>query len=377
MPTINEEAIAILLNVLNYLHVDNKKKAFDEVIKALIKLREDNSTDTSAEPSVDIVDTSAEPSVDIVDAPIVDTSVDIVAAPSVDTSVDIVAAPSVDTSVDIVAAPSVNTSVDIVAAPSVDTSVDIVAAPSVNTSVDIVAVPSVNTSVDIVAVPSVDTNTVYSSSVGMCADNSVKTSFDISVVTTASKSVITSTSKSVVSSNGKSVVSSSGKSVVTSGGNTVRSRWCDYEDEDDSDNDDNNKKTTFSYSQIVTSKIPTTIIPRENSKIVQVKPTEPVKKLPMWFTTIRYYDIQNYIDMSNTKSRDVNTILENMFALNMTNSKIISVKKYSEGVKIIFTIPDSEFKNALFKDSHSGVKYKLGNIIFSEHEHYHVPSQYK
>jgi hypothetical protein len=345
MPTINEEAIAILLNVLNYLHVDNKKKAFDEVIKALIKLREDNSTDTSAEPSVDIVDTSAEPSVDIVDAP------------------------SVDTSVDIVAAPSVNTSVDIVAVPSVNTSVDIVAAPSV----DIVAVPSV----DIVAVPSVDTNTVYSSNVGMCADNSVKTSFDISVVTTASKSVITSTSKSVVSSNGKSVVSSSGKSVVTSGGNTVRSRWCDYEDEDDSDNDDNNKKTTFSYSQIVTSKIPTTIIPRENSKIVQVKPTEPVKKLPMWFTTIRYYDIQNYIDMSNTKSRDVNTILENMFALNMTNSKIISVKKYTEGVKIIFTIPDSEFKNALFKDSHSGVKYKLGNIIFSEHEHYHVPSQYK
>jgi len=376
MPTINEEAIAILLNVLNYLHVDNKKKAFDEVIKALIKLREDNSTDTSAEPSVDIVDTSAEPSVDIVDTS-AEPSVDIVDAPSVNTSVDIVAAPSVNTSVDIVAAPSVNTSVDIVAVPSVDIvavpSVDIVAVPSVDTSID----TNIDTGVDISAALSVDTNTVYSSSVGMCADNSVKTSFDISVVTTASKSVITGTSKSVVSSNGKSVVSSSGKSVVTSGGNTVRSRWCDYEDEDDSDNDDNNKKTTFSYSQIVTSKIPTTIIPRENSKIVQVKPTEPVKKLPMWFTTIRYYDIQNYIDMSNTKSRDVNTILENMFALNMTNSKIISVKKYSEGVKIIFTIPDSEFKNALFKDSHSGVKYKLGNIIFSEHEHYHVPSQYK
>ena len=211
----------------------------------------------------------------------------------------------------------------------------------------------------------------------MCTDI-FKTSFDISVVTSTSKSIVTSTSKSVITSNGKNVVASSGKSVVTSGGKTVRRRWSDYEDDDDDDDDDdNNKKTTFLYSEVVTSKIPTTITTRENSKIVQVKPTKPVKKLPMRFTTIRYYDIRNYINMSNNKSRDVNTILENMFALNMTNSEIISVKEYSEGVKIIFTIPDSEFKKALFKDCHSGIKYKLGNIIFSDHEPYHVPSQYK
>jgi hypothetical protein len=400
MSTNNEEAIAILLNVLNYLHVDNKKKAFDEVIKALVKLREDNGTDTNAAPSID---TSAASSIDTNDVPIVDTNIDTSAVPSgapiVDTNIDTSAVPSwapiVNTNIDTSAVPSgapiVDTNIDTSAVPSgapiVDTNIDTSAVPSgapiVDTNIDTSAVPIVDTSAVSSGTPIVDTNidtsAVHSSSVDMCADNIFKTSFDISVFTSTSKSIVTSTSKSVITSNGKSVVASSGKSVVTSGGKTVRRRWSDYEDDDDDDDDDddNNKKTTFLYSEVVTSKIPTTITTRENSKIVQVKPTKPVKKLPMRFTTIRYYDIRNYINMSNNKSRDVNTILENMFALNMTNSEIISVKEYSEGVKIIFTIPDSEFKKALFKDCHSGIKYKLGNIIFSDHEPYHVPSQYK
>ena len=228
--------------------------------------------------------------------------------------------------------------------------------------------------IDDIARTSVDINALYSSSVDMSANKSVKTSFDISVVTSGSKSVVTSGSKSVVTSGSKSVVTSGSKSVVTINGKTVRSNWgdSDYEDDDD-DNDDKKKSITFLYSEVVTSKIPT-MTTLENSKIVPVKP---VKKLPMRFTTIRYYDITNYINMTNNKSRDVNTILTDMFAFNMSNSEIISIKEYSEGVKIIFTIPDSEFKKASFKDGNNGIKYKLRNIIFSDYNSSHVPSQYK